>query len=33
VLALLREEVRIALALLGCPRPADVTLAHVAAAG
>jgi isopentenyl diphosphate isomerase/L-lactate dehydrogenase-like FMN-dependent dehydrogenase len=32
VLALLREEVRIALALLGCPRPADVTPAHVAAA-
>ncbi|MFL5782342.1 MAG: alpha-hydroxy acid oxidase [Thermoleophilaceae bacterium] len=31
VLALLREEVRIALALLGCPRPADVTPEHVAA--
>ncbi|MEA2627527.1 MAG: 4-hydroxymandelate oxidase [Candidatus Binatota bacterium] len=32
VLALLREEVRLALALLGCPTPADVTPAHVAPA-
>jgi hypothetical protein len=29
VLALLREEVRLALALVGCPRPADVAPAHV----
>jgi isopentenyl diphosphate isomerase/L-lactate dehydrogenase-like FMN-dependent dehydrogenase len=32
VLTLLREEVRLALALAGCPRPADVTPAHVAPA-
>jgi isopentenyl diphosphate isomerase/L-lactate dehydrogenase-like FMN-dependent dehydrogenase len=29
VLELLRDEVRLALALLGCPSPADVTSAHV----
>jgi (S)-2-hydroxy-acid oxidase len=29
VLDLLRDEVRLALALAGCPTPADVTSAHV----
>jgi isopentenyl diphosphate isomerase/L-lactate dehydrogenase-like FMN-dependent dehydrogenase len=29
VLELLREEIRLALALLGCVSPADVTPAHV----
>jgi isopentenyl diphosphate isomerase/L-lactate dehydrogenase-like FMN-dependent dehydrogenase len=29
VLELLREEIALALALLGCPRPEDVTRAHV----
>jgi len=29
VLELLRQQVRLALALLGCPAPADVTRAHV----
>jgi isopentenyl diphosphate isomerase/L-lactate dehydrogenase-like FMN-dependent dehydrogenase len=29
VLAMLREETRLALALLGCPTPGDVTAAHV----
>jgi isopentenyl diphosphate isomerase/L-lactate dehydrogenase-like FMN-dependent dehydrogenase len=32
VLELLRDELRLALALLGCPSPADVTRAHVAPA-
>jgi (S)-2-hydroxy-acid oxidase len=32
VLAMLREEVRLALALVGCPAPSDVTAAHVAPA-
>ena len=32
VLRMLRDEVGLALALLGCPTPADVTPAHVAAA-
>jgi isopentenyl diphosphate isomerase/L-lactate dehydrogenase-like FMN-dependent dehydrogenase len=29
VLKLLRDEIWLALGLLGCPRPADVTRAHV----
>ena len=33
VLELLREEIKLALALLGCPTPADVTRAHVQHAG
>jgi isopentenyl diphosphate isomerase/L-lactate dehydrogenase-like FMN-dependent dehydrogenase len=33
VLELLRDEVRLTLALLGCPFPADVTPAHVGPAG
>ena len=33
VLGLLREEIELALALCGCPSPAEVTRAHVARAG
>ena len=32
-LAILREEFEITLALLGAPRPADITLGHLATAG
>jgi (S)-2-hydroxy-acid oxidase len=32
VLEILREELELALTLLGCPTPADVTAAHVAPA-
>jgi isopentenyl diphosphate isomerase/L-lactate dehydrogenase-like FMN-dependent dehydrogenase len=31
VLELLRDEIELGLALLGCPTPADVTPAHVIA--
>jgi isopentenyl diphosphate isomerase/L-lactate dehydrogenase-like FMN-dependent dehydrogenase len=31
VLELLRDEIELALLLSGCPRPADVTAAHISA--